>query len=515
LGLEKVFFDRVETMATPATIIPSDIPAAVAYGKIGSLVILAAAAGCKSIVMAGEYPACWAPGLQLNFRSHPLLGLVAAFTTYGFKPVYRATSPDDLRVAYYHSQGILKYAGKEIQNPFLTMNRTIRVKGAYGPIPIDERVAAEFGSSRNNFDHVGGIWLLVGDIPIEVRVFPSVNLQVHAIASALATQDIGWMDRSGIPHPTAELGMTANMTLPGASRSIIVDGKYGEEALPDHIRRNCKAQFHSWMSNSEEDRRPSWPDRMNLTSFHRQNFQPRFGVTIIILKKALKICSMWLRNPRDFRIATTFKAHYRVTVLLQLLELDYWLSKSRKEEALKSATMSLFEQGGGLLKIAKRFEDLPSEQSFDATQAAWVERSIGNGNAIIQKIRNVFTRGLEEDWDLVPADKYAQVSFEAVLGEYHIVERGLQQFRPQRAKPQEPSSMSEIQARKRVDQAIEESEERQRRKLHDPLDQEIEEDSAKFYLIFRAVLYGCLLDTGADNSCILDVDISQQTSAVL
>jgi hypothetical protein len=259
--LENLFFDKVGLREALATSIPSDIPAAVAYGSIESLVTLAAAAGCQTIFMDGEYPTCWAPGLQLNFRSHDSLGLVAAFTTYDFKPVYRTITEEDLKRAYFHSQGILKYAGKDIQNPFVVMNRTVRAKGAYGPIWIDEHVAADlYGfepghpppSHTMRVDYVGGIWLLVGDVPIDVRVFPSANLQVHAIVNALAAQHYEWIYMSGSPRPTTSLASSDDVTLPGASFCMRVTGRYGEETFPDHVKKNKKTLFYSWLSNSKE-----------------------------------------------------------------------------------------------------------------------------------------------------------------------------------------------------------------------------------------------------------------------
>jgi hypothetical protein len=192
LDLESVFSDKVEIREALATTTPSDIPAAVAYGTIESLITLTAAAGCKSVFMDGEYPTCWAPGLQLNFRSHDSLGLVAAFATYRFKPVYRTITEEDLKQAYFHNQGILKYVGEDIQNPFVVMNRTVRAKGAYGPIWIDKHVAADlYGSGPGNppqshsmvFYHVGGICLLETCRLMSTSSHPSIckSMQLSAL----------------------------------------------------------------------------------------------------------------------------------------------------------------------------------------------------------------------------------------------------------------------------------------------------------------------------------------------
>jgi hypothetical protein len=249
---------------------------------------------------------------------------------------------------------------------------------------------------------------------------------------------------------------------------------------------------------------------------------------------------MWLRNPEDFKISAARQAHYRETILVQLFELDYWLHQSRTKEALRNVVISLFSQGGGLLRIAKRFEDLPLEPN-----ATLPERAVDE-NTVIQNIRSVFNRGESNDWGRLGKSKYANIAFDAVLGDFQIVEKGLEMFRPpQHALPtggnstsdtppqsavteenQPPSGegekshlqTSKDKASKVASEQASEAKRRdnlRRRKFHDPFDQEIDESSAKYYLIFRAALYGCLLDTGADNSCALNMNIAKQTLAVL
>lgn len=52
----------------------------------------------------------------------------------------------------------------------------------------------------------------------------------------------------------------------------------------------------------------------------------------------------------------------------------------------------------------------------------------------------------------------------------------------------------------------------------DPFDVSLDEkweESLTFFLVFRVILYGALLETAVDNSCILDIEMPQQVVPIL
>ncbi len=57
--------------------LPSDLQAAPTLGTIRTVVELAAFAGCDRVMMAEGYPTARGGNLQLSFRDHPALGMVA------------------------------------------------------------------------------------------------------------------------------------------------------------------------------------------------------------------------------------------------------------------------------------------------------------------------------------------------------------------------------------------------------------------------------------------------------
>ena len=62
--------------------VPSDIQAAPAFATIEVIVNLAAFAGCKTIEMVNDFPRCSGPASQLEIRTHPQLGTVAAYDQF-------------------------------------------------------------------------------------------------------------------------------------------------------------------------------------------------------------------------------------------------------------------------------------------------------------------------------------------------------------------------------------------------------------------------------------------------
>ena len=73
--------------------LPSDVQAAPARASIRAIVELAALSGCDSITMVKELPLARGLGLQLSFREHPYLGLVAVYDQYLIEDDKSVTSP--------------------------------------------------------------------------------------------------------------------------------------------------------------------------------------------------------------------------------------------------------------------------------------------------------------------------------------------------------------------------------------------------------------------------------------
>lgn len=72
--------------------LPSDVQAAPARASIRAVVELAALSGCDSITIAKELPLARGLNLQLAFRDHPYLGLVAVYDQFVLEDAKSVTS---------------------------------------------------------------------------------------------------------------------------------------------------------------------------------------------------------------------------------------------------------------------------------------------------------------------------------------------------------------------------------------------------------------------------------------
>ena len=108
LGLEDLEMKDDDLKATKADYLPSDLLAVPAYGEVGFIVAAAAAAGAYSMRTDSQspYPVIIGDGFQFDFRLHPTLGTVGAFSSYGKRRCGRSTpSKNQLIEAIRHARG--------------------------------------------------------------------------------------------------------------------------------------------------------------------------------------------------------------------------------------------------------------------------------------------------------------------------------------------------------------------------------------------------------------------------
>lgn len=84
--------------------LPSDVQAAPARASIRAIVELAALSGCESIKMVKELPLARGLGLQLCFRDHPYLGLVAVYDQFVIEDAKRLSDIRKCHILYLTGQ---------------------------------------------------------------------------------------------------------------------------------------------------------------------------------------------------------------------------------------------------------------------------------------------------------------------------------------------------------------------------------------------------------------------------
>jgi hypothetical protein len=108
VGLQDLGIGDDDLEITAADYLPDDILAVPAYADLGFIVAVTAAAGAHSFKINPQsvYPVIIGNGFQFDFRQHPTLGNVGAFSKYGQENESMAspTSPE-IVLALRHSRG--------------------------------------------------------------------------------------------------------------------------------------------------------------------------------------------------------------------------------------------------------------------------------------------------------------------------------------------------------------------------------------------------------------------------
>lgn len=108
-GLEN--FDDFDLTPTTADYLPDDLIAVPASAEVGAIVTITAAAGVHRLdIDTDPYPVILGHSFQFDFRQHPVLGLIGAFSEYRRikdTPLAILPTPDKLAEAVMHSRGII------------------------------------------------------------------------------------------------------------------------------------------------------------------------------------------------------------------------------------------------------------------------------------------------------------------------------------------------------------------------------------------------------------------------
>ncbi|KAF0320353.1 hypothetical protein GQ607_012449 [Colletotrichum asianum] len=118
IGLDRVELNLVDMgnglRSVTADYLPDDIVAAPAYAELGIIVSLLATTGVSfgAVDESSRYPTIVGRGFQFDFRQHPILGVVGAYSRHERKDKRTAT-PDlkAIRMALLNGNGIIHTAG--------------------------------------------------------------------------------------------------------------------------------------------------------------------------------------------------------------------------------------------------------------------------------------------------------------------------------------------------------------------------------------------------------------------
>ncbi|KAK1721635.1 hypothetical protein BDP67DRAFT_497978 [Colletotrichum lupini] len=124
-GLEN--FDGFDLMPVTADYLPEDFVAAPASAEVGAIVVIAAAAGVQRLdADADLYPVIIGCGFQFDFRQHPVLGVIGAFSEHHSRDndITPTPSLEKLREASLHANGLIELQDRKSADGIIETHRT-------------------------------------------------------------------------------------------------------------------------------------------------------------------------------------------------------------------------------------------------------------------------------------------------------------------------------------------------------------------------------------------------------
>ena len=345
---------------TAADYLPSDLVAVPAYCEIGFIVATAAAAGAYSWETNAQspYPAIIGEDFQFDFRQHPTLGPVGAFSRYVQRVAQESPTRECLAKAIKHAEG-----GIDIATLF-PLDEKIRKSLSLKESPISvsilelpDSIHLLRGTHREGTCTRGGesdlctlptyfdgsdehlLWLFIADTPKHPpAIFPSGLIHVPNLLSILALNSGFWSSMS-----------------------------------------------NTWESREEENEFIWLPDLTWRESL--ESIEPALGVRpinkYIGYKDIYRRCVQILYEPQAFQawidsIGRSKKQAFRQGVVAQLQQIDKWLEEQDHEQDARCSIVEIYRITSALLKADKAIANGSLRAAVPADQAVAQQTNPGD-----------------------------------------------------------------------------------------------------------------------------------------
>lgn len=356
-----------QTLPCATDYLPTDVQAAPAYASVESLVIMALLAGCDKIQPAEGFLRATGPNLQLDFRSHPTLGIVATYQHYFSTSAPNAEGSSD-EGTIHEALGHLRYGG----NTLFELNVSSTQKT--GNSMDYEALAEAIDRQRAECDHPGCAsrkdivpsWtsflqdekpnqvdidmlatLLFADKPTTARMFPTTATDFRRLLNDLGNQKYKdtWFHQSSVAQDLALL----------PDSEALIDIKNLEQFRALRTSGLQRRDNSTWFTNTGYF--PTKPEGFKLTNYlpSKSNDQTSclrsmafeaFRLdsmdtkvlgedSIIVSDQVLTACFSWLADSEFFKnMNSENRAAARDNLMLQLREMDSWLRRYGGPDAL-------------------------------------------------------------------------------------------------------------------------------------------------------------------------------------
>ncbi len=363
IGLEDLILsskDEYRIIAkTAADYLPSDSLAVPAYGEVGFIVAMAAAAGAYSWSFNSQspYPVIVGENFQFDFRQHQTLGTVGVFSRYVPKVEnHSPRSREDLAKAIQHARGEIDIA------TLLPLDELSLKKGPISMNIIELpsfkellRGTHRVDKCKNKREHVSMcrvpwwfdrsdehlLWLFIADTPKHLpAIFPSELIHVPNLLSILALNSKFWATER--------------------KASIVLD-------------------------DTERTEVPILPDDLSWEDSFQTNVVLRAQRKIFGYKDIYQGCFKLLYEPQAFQVwfgsqDRSKKQVFRQGVVAQLQQIDKWLQQRSHEQEVRCSIVCLYRITNALAKAEKAITNGSFGASISADQADAQPTSSGDSH---------------------------------------------------------------------------------------------------------------------------------------
>jgi hypothetical protein len=413
LNLDRINFD---TRICSTDYLPTDIQAAPAYATVDILTILALVAGCESPELSQEFPVARGPYTQLDFRPHPVLGVVAVYQRY-LSDSEQPTTVSRTRSTVLEALGCLAYKGQILFQSQLESDAGVSYILKYQRLSTDieglrlgcdhtacglrNRIVPSWRSFLQ-FPHSYKIGLVAGllfaDKPWTAELFPAQATLLHGSLNKFIGYCEPWLVSSEDVLEVLKLVPLDQHRVivfrEAQGKDFVQVNRRHSKLARAHLRADIPLQFAtpfqatfdhksqdrqvtntiSWLANSQipiagqrSDSVHARPLRNGIpldpeTSVDNRRAATRLKLLpangdLMISKDAFSVCWNWLHDEKEiFKLTVAEKRFYRDWLIYQIEEVDWWLRNHAGKDALCSA-----------LNLLKRFSRM--EQGAIASHA--------------------------------------------------------------------------------------------------------------------------------------------------
>jgi hypothetical protein len=378
LDLDNLEIDDKKLNITAADYLPDDILAVPAYADVGFIVVMSAITGASSFRTSPQspYPVITGEGFQFDFRQHPTLGTIGAFSKFETDSgSRRPPTIDQIMDAIRHSQGEVDIGAV---SPGYSLDEVlISLSGDDEPIPDRNRFSSMnaitqvepaltlWGLTRHKCeralcmaerliiceDEHHLLWLLLAKTPKHVpAIFPCARSRVPNVLTSLALNGVLWS--------TAREKLV-NQETPDVFRKDGTDTIYPSSSgmFPQRVDdKDCEyvSQFllpkEQW--HLGENKLNTFFD---LDYWESENcfaiFGPVFQACLKLLH-AFEDFQTWFNSMYPLR-----QQYFRILVLLQLRQVDKWLEEQNHSGWVSCRILSLYYTTLALLDVEKAIAD--------------------------------------------------------------------------------------------------------------------------------------------------------------